>query len=242
MNANDNDGRRAPLRCALLACIAAVALGGCATTASKDDPFEPMNRSLFEFHEAVDPVVVQPVIDLYTAVVPEFLRNAVANFFSNIDDMVSAANDLLQGKFEKFNNDMGRVMLNTFVLGGIFDLATPLGIEKGNNDFGQTFGVWGFEQGPYLFVPFFGPTTFRDGAGWITRAFVGPVGFIPEVPVRNVLYGVGYVDLRDQAQGAMKVAGTAAIDKYLFIRNAYLQRRRYLLYDGKPPPEPEDDK
>jgi len=115
-----------------------------------------------------------------------------------------------------------------------------VGIERGNEDFGQTFGAWGLPQGPYLFVPFFGPTTVRDGSGTIVRIMTGPVGFIGDVPVRNSLYGLGAVDLRAQALGAGQLVETAALDRYLFIRNAYLQRRRYLLYDGKLPPEPEE--
>ena len=153
----------------------------------------------------------------------------------------SALNGLLQGKLDKFGDDLGRVVLNTaFGIGGIFDLASMVGIERGNEDFGQTFGAWGLPQGPYLFVPFFGPTTVRDGTGTLVRVMVGPVGYIGEVPVRNSLYGLGAVDLRAQALGAGQLVETAALDRYLFIRNAYLQRRRYLLYDGKPPPEPEE--
>ena len=116
----------------------------------------------------------------------------MSNVFNNIDDLFSAVNGLLQGKLDKFGDDLGRVMLNTgFGLGGIFDLASMVGIERGNEDFGQTFGVWGFPQGPYLFVPLFGPTTVRDGTGVLVRIAVGPVGYIPDVPVRNSLYGVG---------------------------------------------------
>jgi phospholipid-binding lipoprotein MlaA len=155
--------------------------------------------------------------------------------------VISAANDLLQGDWDRLGNDLGRVTLNTgWGLGGLIDIASDLGIPRGNQDFGLTFGKWGFDQGPYFFIPLFGPTTVRDGAGWITRLFVGPVGFIPDVPLRNSLYGVGYLDVRTQVEEASRVVDTAALDRYTFIRNAYLQRRRYLLYDGKPPPEPED--
>jgi len=201
-----------------------------------------MNRGLYQVHDAVDTAVMKPAIQMYIDVVPEPVRQAVSNVFNNFDDMISVVNDLLQGKLDKFGNDMGRVMLNTvWGVGGMFDLASMVGIERGNEDFGQTFGAWGFDQGPYLFVPIFGPTTFRDGAGWIARIAVGPVGYIPVVPVRNVLYGAGAVDLRAQVTEATKLVDTAAIDRYLFIRNAYLQRRRYLVYDGKPPPEPEEE-
>jgi phospholipid-binding lipoprotein MlaA len=239
MNVALDRGRPALSRAALAVAVALFA--GCAAAPSRDDPLEPMNRALYEFHDTVDTAVVKPVARAYIDVVPEFARTAVSNVFNNIEDLVSAVNDLLQGKLDKLDNDLGRVMLNTtWGLGGIFDLASMVGLERGNEDFGQTFGAWGFPQGPYLFVPFFGPTTVRDGTGAIVRVMVGPVGYIGEVPLRNSLYGLGAVDLRAQALSAGAIVDTAALDRYLFIRNAYLQRRRYLLYDGKPPPEPEE--
>ena len=115
------------------------------------------------------------------------------------------------------------------------------GVPKGEEDVGQTFGVWGIPQGPYLFIPIFGPTTFRDGSGWIIRGFTTPIGYIPDVPLRNTLWGIGAVDLRAQALQAESIVGQAALDPYTFIRRAYLQRRRYLVYDGQPPPAKEDD-
>ena len=145
---------------------------------------------MFEVHEVVDKTVMKPLIDAYIAAVPKLVRTGVSNFFNNIDDLFSGVNALLQGKPDKAGNDFGRVMLNTFVMFGIFDVASDMGIERGGEDFGQTFGVWGFPQGPYLFVPVFGPTTFRDGTGVIVRIAVGPVGYIPDVadaqhPVRH---------------------------------------------------------
>ena len=140
-------------------------------------------------------------------------------------------------------DDFGRVLLNTtFGLGGIFDLASMMGIEKHNQDFGITFGKWGIDQGPYLFVPLFGPTTVRDGTGTVVRAFLGPITYIvTDVPVRNVIYGIGYLNQRAQALDTEGVVDTAAIDKYRFIRNAYLRARRFQVYDGKPPPEQDDE-
>jgi phospholipid-binding lipoprotein MlaA len=229
-------------RGARLCCVlAALLLCGCAAAPSRVDPLEPMNRAMFAVHETADKYVMRPFIDFYTAAVPQLVRIGVSNFFNNIDDLFSGINALLQGKPDKAGNDFGRVMLNTFVMGGIFDLASDLGIERGGEDFGQTFAVWGIPQGPYLFIPLVGPTTVRDGTGMLVRLYIGPVGFIPDVPVRNSLYGVGAVDIRAQATDALSIVDTAALDKYLFIRNAYLQRRRYLIYDGKPPPEKEDD-
>ena len=224
-----------------VAALLALMLGGCSAVPSRVDPLEPLNRVSNQVHDAVDTAVIKPVVQAYVDVVPVVVRTGISNFFNNIDDVFSAFNGLLQGKPDKFGNDMGRVILNTgFGLGGLIDIASTIGIERGNEDFGQTFGVWGFAQGPYLFIPLLGPTTVRDGTGNLVRIYAGPIGYIPDVPWRNTIYGVGAVDLRAQALGAGALVETAALDRYLFIRNAYLQRRRYLVYDGKPPPEPEE--
>jgi phospholipid-binding lipoprotein MlaA len=226
----------------LLAAGALALLAGCAATPSKVDPLEPMNRALYKVHDVLDTNIVKPVAEGYVSVVPQFMRTGFANVFNNIDDLFSAVNGLLQGKPDKAGNDLGRVLINTFFgMGGLIDIASDAGIERGNEDFGQTFAVWGIPQGPYLFIPLFGPTTVRDGAGVIVRIAVGPVGYIHDVPLRNSIYGVGYVDLRSQVLESGSILDTAALDRYIFIRNAYLQRRRYLIFDGKPPPEPEDE-
>jgi len=226
----------------LIAATALALLAGCAATPSKVDPLEPMNRALYKVHDVLDTNIVKPVAEGYATVVPKFMRTGFANVFNNIDDLFSAVNGLLQGKPEKAGNDLGRVLINTFFgMGGLIDIASDAGIERGNEDFGQTFAVWGIPQGPYLFIPLFGPTTVRDGAGVIVRIAVGPVGYINDVALRNSIYGVGYVDLRSQVLESGSIVDTAALDRYIFIRNAYLQRRRYLIYDGKPPPEPEDE-
>ena len=225
----------------LIAALFAATLAGCTAAPSRVDPFEPLNRASYQFNDAVDTAFVKPAVQAYVDVVPLPIRTGVSNFYNNIDDLFSAFNGLLQGKPDKFGNDMGRVILNTgFGLGGIFDLASEMGIERGNEDFGQTFGVWGAAQGPYLFIPFLGPTTVRDGTGLLVRLSVGPIGYIRDVPVRNSLYVLNAVDLRAQVLGTGALVETAALDRYLFIRNAYLQRRRFLVYDGKPPPEPEE--
>ena len=227
-----------------LPCVAALAvvLAGCAAAPSRVDPLEPMNRALFGVNDVAEKVVIKPVVTVYQTVLPQFVRTGIANVFGNIDDLFSAVNGLLQGKLDKAGNDLGRVMVNsTFGLGGLIDVASDAGIERGNEDFGQTFGYWGLGQGPYLFIPFFGPTTVRDGTGFLVRIAAGPVGFIPDVPVRNSLYGVGYVDLQSHATEAKSVAETAALDRYRFIRNGYLQKRRYDVHDGNPPREKEED-
>ena len=230
------------LRAALLIPAASLLLGARAAGPTKEDPWEPFNRSMFSVHEAVDGAVIKPVAQGYVAIVPEPLRDAFSNIMGNIDDLFSGINSLLQGNGYHAGDSFGRVLLNTsFGLGGIFDLASMMGIPKYKTDFGITFGKWGFPEGPYLFVPGFGPFTVRDGTGWIVRLAIGPVGYIPDVPVRNSIYGLAYVDTRAAALPAESVVETAAIDKYRFIRNAYLRARRYQLYDGKPPPDEDDD-
>ncbi len=234
-------------RWAAVTCAAcALALGGCATTPtasapSPDDPLEPWNRAMFAINEPLDNYIVKPIIAGYTTVVPRPIRLAISNFYNNIDDLFSAINSGLQGKPEKMGNDLGRVVINSGMgLLGLIDIASDLGIERGNEDFGQTFGVWGFPQGPYLFVPFFGPTTVRDGTGWIVRAELSPFNWMDDVATRNVIWGVALLDARYQAQDAIRFVDDAALDRYAFIRRAYLQRRLYLLYDGKIPPEKEE--
>jgi phospholipid-binding lipoprotein MlaA len=218
-------------------------LGGCATTAtSREDPFEPMNRVSYRVHEVVDGKIVKPAVQAYVDYTPRLVRLAISNFFSNIDDVFSVINDFLQWKLDKAGNDMGRVITNTgFGILGLIDIASDAGIEKGGEDFGQTFGVWGIPQGPYLFIPVFGPTTVRDGTGWIIRGYANPVGYVPDVSTRNILWTLNLVDLRASALQAETLVSQAAIDPYTFIRRAYLQRREYLVYDGKPPPPPKDE-
>jgi phospholipid-binding lipoprotein MlaA len=214
---------------------------GCALGPTKEDPLEPFNRTMYSVHEVVDGAVLKPIAQGYVAIIPEPIRNAVSNIFGNINDFFAGINFLLQGDGNRAGDAFGRVLLNSFPgMGGIFDLASMMGIPKYPNDFGITFGKWGFAQGPYLFIPGFGPTTVRDGTGTLIRLWYGPVGYIPDVPLRNGLYGVGYVDIRASALPAESVVDTAAIDKYRFIRNAYLRSRQYQVYDGKPPPEEDD--
>ena len=235
---------RGPSRmlCASLLC-AVLLLAGCAAAPSREDPFEPFNRAMFSVHEVVDGNVIKPIAEGYVKYVPELIRTGVANFFGNIDDLFIGVNNVLEGNGYRAGDDFGRVLLNTtFGMGGIFDLASMMGIEKHNQDFGITFGKWGIEPGPYLFVPLFGPTTVRDGTGTLIRYYLGPITYIVnDVPVRNIIYGVGYTNLRAQALEAEGVVDTAAIDRYKFIRNAYLRARRYQVYDGKPPPEEGDE-
>lgn len=226
-----------------MAVAAMLVLSGCATTGGGRayDPFEPVNRAMYAINEPIDKNLIKPIAQAYVDYVPSVVRTGISNYFNNIDDLFSALNGLLQGKLDKAGNDMGRVMINTFPgILGLIDVASDLGIPRGNEDFGQTFGYWGIPQGPYLFVPLFGPTTVRDGTGFVLRVLWSPTTEIHEVAVRNVIYGLGGLDLRAQALGATSLIDEASLDPYTFVRRAYLQRREYLVYDGSPPP-PKDD-
>ncbi|HEV8257853.1 MAG TPA: VacJ family lipoprotein [Casimicrobiaceae bacterium] len=229
-------------RTALFLAGASALLAGCAAAPSRDDPFEPWNRAMYEVHQVVDGNVVKPIAEAYVKGTPEPIRTGVSNFFGNIDDLFTGINNVLEGRGDQAGDDFGRVLLNsTFGFLGVLDLASMVGINKDKKDFGITFGKWGVPQGPYFFVPLFGPTTVRDGTGTVVRFFLSPIGHINEIPVRNSLYAIGYVDTRAQALSAESVLDTAALDRYRFLRNAYLKNRRYQVYEGKPPPEEDED-
>jgi phospholipid-binding lipoprotein MlaA len=217
-------------------------LAGCATTQSKVDPFEPFNRTMFQVHEVVDGNVVKPVAEAHVKYTPEVIRSGISNFFSNIEDLFVGINNVLEGNGNRAGDDFGRVLLNSsFGLGGLFDLASMMGIERHTQDFGITFGKWGLPQGPYFFVPLIGPTTLRDGTGTVIRAYLGPTTYIfTYVPMRNIVYGIGAINIRASMLTTESMVDQAALDRYRFIRNAYLRARRYQVYDGKPPPEDDD--
>ena len=227
----------------LAAAAGIVLLAGCATTgpASPADPFEPWNRAMYDVHQVVDGNFVKPVAQAYVDYMPKPIQQTISNFFGNIEDVFSAITSLMSGKLDRAGNDMGRVIVNTlFGIGGLIDVASDGGIPRGDWDFGLAFGTWGFQQGPYLFVPLIGPTTVRDGTGLAIRGYLSPVGYLSDVPVRNVLWGIGALDERVEALQTESIIDQAALDRYTFIRRAYLQRRQFLLYEGKVPPEKEE--
>jgi phospholipid-binding lipoprotein MlaA len=235
------EGRPMLLRAAAI-CAGASLVSACAMGPTREDPFEPVNRVSYKVHQVVDGRIVKPVAQAYVDYTPKPVRLAVSNFFGNIDDMFSVVNDMLQGKGDKAGNDLGRVITNTgFGVLGLIDIAGSAGIPKGNEDFGQTFGFWGIPQGPYLFIPVFGPTTVRDGSGWLIRGYASPVSYIEDTATRDILWTLNLVDLRASALQTENLLNQAALDPYTFIRRSYLQRRQYLVYDGKPPPPKEDE-
>ena len=226
----------------LLATLALAA--GCATTAPTGpgaDPLEPWNRKVFAFNEAVDEAVLAPVARGYQKVVPELVRRGVSNVFNNVADLWSGINNLLQGKGEAAGQDVGRVIVNTlFGLGGIFDVAEEAGIDHQYEDFGQTLGRWGFGSGAYIVWPLFGPSTVRETFAMpLDRGFSLSLAF--HEAERFAITGLSIVNTRASLLGASGMLDDIALDKYAFLRDAYLQRRRSLVYDGDPPDLPEDD-
>ncbi|MBI3936654.1 MAG: VacJ family lipoprotein [Betaproteobacteria bacterium] len=225
--------------CALLI----AALSGCATTGHPKDPLEPINRGIYQFNDAFDTVLLKPAAEVYKGVLPEVVRTGVSNFFANIGDILIALNNLLQGKIPHAVSDAGRVAINTTVgLLGLIDVATEVGLEKHNEDFGQTLGFWGIGDYPYLVLPFFGPSNLRDAVGTVADIKYDPiVRHMNPVDERNRVLALRAVNRRAELLETSKILETAALDPYEFLRDAYIQRRRNLVYDGNPPPENDID-
>ena len=223
--------------------LASLVLGGCASTHNNPkDPLEPFNRGVYQFNDTVDKAVVKPVAKGYDAVMPPPGKMMVSNFFSNLDDVVVAVNDLLQFKLVRAASDVGRVLVNTTVgLLGLIDVASQVGMEKHNEDFGQTLGYWGVGSGPYLVIPFLGPSSFRDGVGLYADHRTGVLRRIKNVRARNQLYTANIVSKRANLLDQEKVLDEAMIDPYSYLRDAYQQRRQSLIHDGNPPREKLDD-
>jgi phospholipid-binding lipoprotein MlaA len=219
------------------------ALGGCATVGGNpDDPLEGYNRAMFSFNDSVDKAVLKPVASGYNKVMPEVARTGVSNFFSNTGDVWIGVNNILQGKVGQGASDFGRFAINTTVgVVGLFDVASNAGLEKHNEDFGQTLGRWGVGSGAYVVLPLLGPSDVRDGFSLVVDMYGNPLRYVSNVPTRNELYGVRLVDTRTNLLDVSQLMEEAALDRYVYVRSAYLQRRRSLVYDGNPPPEPDPE-
>jgi len=229
------------LRVLAVAASYAGLLGGCASAGDPRDPLEGFNRVMYAFNEGLDTVLIKPAARGYDAVLPTPVRTGVTNFFGNIADLFIGVNNLLQGKPAEAAGDIGRVVINSTVgILGLFDVASAAGLEKHEEDFGQTFGRWGVGSGAYLVVPVFGPRTLRDTAGLVLDVTADPVANIGDVSTRNALTALRLVDARADLLPADKVIEEAALDKYAYVRDGYLQRRRNLIHDGNPPREPAD--
>jgi phospholipid-binding lipoprotein MlaA len=217
----------------------AVAGGVKAQVAS--DPLEGLNRAVFRFNDGLDTVLLKPLAQGYQDLVPELARTGVSNFFGNIGDAWSAVNQLLQGKAEVAATMAFRVGTNTlFGIGGLFDVASDLGMERQREDFGQTLGRWGLPAGPYLVLPLLGPSSLRDAAALPLDQAAGVSSLASDNRTVAGLSVLQLVSTRASLLGATKVLDEIALDKYGFVRDAYLSRRRSQVYDGDPPPLPED--
>jgi phospholipid-binding lipoprotein MlaA len=214
--------------------LAFLFLFGCATlppNAKRDprDPWERVNRTTYKFNDGVDRYVLKPVAKGYAKVTPSFVQRGVSNFFDNLNYPVTIVNDLLQAQFKAFASDTGRLVLNTTVgIGGFFDPATAAGLDKNSRDFGQTLGKWGLRPGPYLVIPILGPSDVRDAVGRVGDEYTNPRHYINNTYVNWGLVVAGGIDTRTRLLGTDQLI-QSAYDPYAFIRNAYLQRRQFLV-------------
>jgi phospholipid-binding lipoprotein MlaA len=207
---------------------------------SPDDPWEPFNRSVFSFNESLDDYLLKPITKGYRFILPKPAQQGVDNFFGNYRDIYTSANNLLQGNLSMAFSDLMRVVVNTiFGLGGLFDVATPGGLEKHKADFGQTFGVWGIPSGPYVVLPFFGPSNVRDTFGTAVDLETDYLfRLLPDVALRNSLTALRVVNARNNYYEAGDLLEGAALDKYTFTRDAYIQQRQYQIDQAKEGKEP----
>ncbi|GAA4329128.1 hypothetical protein GCM10023165_01890 [Variovorax defluvii] len=222
-----------------LAAAAVLALAaGCATgpNANPADPFEPFNRGVFKFNDSVDEAVLKPVAGAYRRTLPSFVRTGVNNFFGNLSDVWNFANSVLQLNLRHSADNFMRIPVNTvFGLGGLLDVATEAGIERHPEDFGQTLGRWGVPSGPYVVLPLLGPSNVRDGSALLVDRKGDLLNQIDDIPWRNSMYVLRVVDTRANFLRASELLGEAALDKYSFTRDAYLQRRRSEIHNGDLP-------
>ncbi|SPJ17311.1 Lipoprotein [Burkholderiales bacterium] len=222
-------------------------LGACASVPpdagrNPADPFERVNRQVYSFNDHFDRAIVKPVAKGYTAVVPKPVRQCVYNVFENIFEITSMVNLALQGRPRDVGMEFGRFVMNsTFGLFGCFDVAQHIGLEKNRQYFALTMGKWGLTPGPYLVLPFLGPSSVRDALGEIPDYFTDPISYITPVKDSDFVYAGRYVVKRAQLLDATNLLEQAALDPYVFVRDAYMQRTRSRVYDGNPPPLPEEE-
>ena len=219
-------------------------LSGCATPTTQIDPYESMNRSIFAFNESVDENVMKPVAEGYRFVTPDPVEIMIKNFYSNLDDVAVIFNDILQLKFRNAGADSARFIINTVLgMGGLVDFGTDYGFPKRHEDFGQTLGHWGVSPGAYLILPIMGGSNMRDAPALLVDMGTNPIFYtgIITVGLGPALGAVSAVDTRANLLDTEEIIDEAALDKYEFIRDAYLQRRRSLVYDGNPPRSMDDE-
>ena len=215
------------------ALLIALSATGCATMGEKD-PYEKFNRSVFTFNDAIDRNALIPAATTYKKVLPSFVQTGVNNFFANLSDVWSGANNVMQGKIERGVSDVTRVLINsTFGLGGVIDIASDAGLERHSEDFGQTLGYWGVPSGPYVMLPLLGPSTLRDTAGLPLDIAADPWGYGISARTQAIGTVVRVIDQRAVLLDATKLLEGAALDRYEFIRDGYLQQRKGKVFDGE---------
>ena len=210
---------------------AGVTLAPLVAQAAEDDPWESINRPIFTFNDTLDTYALKPLAQGYQAVTPQFLEDGIHNMFRNIGDVGNLANDILQAKPGAAGVDTARLLMNTTLgLAGFFDVGTKMGLQRNDEDFGQTLGQWGVGSGPYVMLPLLGPSTLRDAPAKYVDSYTEPYRYMNDIPARNITMGVDVVDTRASLLSADKLIRG---DKYTFIRNAYLQNREFKIKDGK---------
>ncbi len=197
---------------------------------ANDDPLESLNRKVYAFNDFLDRYFLKPVAKTYDWLTPKPVDDGISNVFDNLGEIKNFVNDILQFKLVEASTDVGRFLINTTVgIVGIFDVATRIGLEQNEEDFGQTLARWNIGSGPYIVLPFLGPSTLRDAISLWPDSYTNPIGYIDHVPTRNTAYGVDIIDTRaDLLETEKLIQG----DKYTFIRDVYLQRREFLISDG----------
>lgn len=233
---------------AIIAALAVAVLlsSGCASTPKEQDegdPFEGVNRKIYKFNDALDRAIIKPIANTYVKVTPEPARTSVSNFFDNLGYLNTILNDFFQGKFKQGFADTGRFLINSTIGSlGLVDVASKMGLKAQEEDLGQTLGVYGAPEGAYLMIPLLGPYTVRDSPDLAMSTVTSGLFYISEIAVTLPLGFLGAIDKRARASHYLKIIDEAALDRYIFIRDAYRQHRTYLIYDGNPPhPKFEDD-
>ena len=215
----------------LCVCAGVVMLPVAANAATEDDPWEGVNRVIFKFNEKLDTYALKPLAQGYQFITPQFLEDGIHNMYRNIGDVRNLANDVLQAKPHSAGVDTARLLMNTTLgVAGFFDVGTKMGLQRNSEDFGQTLGHWGVPSGPYVMLPLLGPSTVRDAVALYPDGFTEPYPYMHDIPARNMAIGMDIIDTRASLLSAEKLVTG---DKYVFIRNAYLQHREFKVKDGQ---------
>lgn len=230
------------LKRAISMLAAALTLSACATSTNPKDPLEHFNRGMMTANTYFDDYFIKPIAIGYTRVLPSEIRQGLGNFYGNLSEIRYFNNNFLQGKGERAADSFARLIVNsTFGIGGFFDIMAMVGVPSRNEDFGQTLAVWGLADGPYLVLPLFGPSNLRDAFGYGGDYYLGVLDNFDDVRVRNSYFGARIIHTRSEILSATQLVEDASMDRYIFVRDGYMQRRRFLIYDGNPPREYDPD-